>query len=68
MDELFHKPFIREVSKSKKTSVYSVSSSPKTVSRNLKGAYVGFLAFINTGFRNYGRAKGPQTKTNYFGH
>ena len=40
MEELFHKPFIREMSKSKKTSIDSISSSPKTVSRNLKGAYV----------------------------
>jgi hypothetical protein len=40
MDELFHKPFICDVSRSKKTSVHSVSSSPKTVGRNLKGACI----------------------------
>ena len=40
MDELFHKPYICDVSKSKKTSIYSISSSPKNVGRNLKGAYI----------------------------
>jgi hypothetical protein len=40
MDELFHKPYIFGVSKFKKTSIYSISSSSKTVGRNLKGAYI----------------------------
>ena len=40
MDKLFHKPFIKDVSRSKKTSIYSILSSPKTVGRNLKGAYI----------------------------
>jgi hypothetical protein len=40
MDELFCKPYIRDVWRSKKTSIYSISSSPKTVGRNLKGAYI----------------------------
>jgi hypothetical protein len=40
MDELFHKPYICGVSSSKKTSIYSISSSPKTVGRNLKCAYI----------------------------
>jgi hypothetical protein len=40
MDELFHKPWIRDVSKSKKTSIYSSLSSTKTVGRNLQGAYI----------------------------
>ena len=38
MDEMFHKPFITGVSRSTKTSIYSISSSAKAVSRNLKGA------------------------------
>jgi hypothetical protein len=40
MDKLFHKPFICDVSRSKKTSICSISSSPKTVGHNLKGAHV----------------------------
>ena len=40
MDEMFHKPFITGVSGSTKTSIYSISSSAKTVGRNLKGAYI----------------------------
>ena len=40
MDEIFHKPFIAGVTGSTKASIYSISSSPKTVGRNLKGAYI----------------------------
>jgi hypothetical protein len=40
MDELFHKPWISDFSRSKKTSIYSILSSPKTVDRNLQGAYI----------------------------
>ena len=40
MDEIFHKPFIAGVTGSTKASIYSISSSPKTVGRSLKGAYV----------------------------
>jgi hypothetical protein len=40
MDELFHKLYICGVSKSKKASIYSISSSPKTVGCNLKGACI----------------------------
>jgi hypothetical protein len=40
MDELFHKPWICDISKSKKTSIYSILSSAKAVSRNLRGAYI----------------------------
>jgi hypothetical protein len=40
MDELFRKLWICGVSRSKKTSIYSISSDPKTVSRNLQGAHI----------------------------
>jgi hypothetical protein len=40
MGELFHKPWISNVLKSKKTSIYSISSSAKTVGRNLRGTYI----------------------------
>ena len=40
MDEIFHKPFITGVAGSTKASIYSISSSAKTVGRNLKGAYI----------------------------
>ena len=40
MDELFHKPWIREVKCSRKTSTHSISSSAKTVGRNLRGTCI----------------------------
>jgi hypothetical protein len=40
MDKLFHQPWIREVSRSKKTSIHSISSSARTVGQNLWGAYI----------------------------
>ena len=40
MDKLFHKPWICGASRSKKTSIYSILSNPKTVGRNLRGAYI----------------------------
>ena len=40
MDEIFHKPFITGATGSMNASIYSISSSAKTVGRNLKGAYI----------------------------
>jgi hypothetical protein len=39
-DDLFHQLWIQDVAQSKKTSIHSISSSGKTVSQNLRGAYI----------------------------
>jgi hypothetical protein len=40
MDELFHKPWISNVTTPKKTHIHGISSSAKTVHRNLRGTYI----------------------------